>query len=280
VKSISAGLLSHIAQPVTTIRTIVRVTRRDQQVFGFTDSDIDISYSGVLYKAATGASASAVESTSDLATDNLDVLGLLSGPDITEADLEAGLWDGAQVRVSHVNVSDLTHGEMVLRVGQFGEVSRSKGSWQVEVRGLMNALQRTITRTYLPTCDADLGDSRCGVNLAGVTGTGTVTSVTDNRQFVASALVGAVDVYAGGRLTWTSGQNTGRQMEVRSNTGSGGVTLFLPMPSNVLIGDQFSIVQGCNKTTDHCKVKFNNLVNFRGFPHVPGVDKTLRYGGT
>jgi uncharacterized phage protein (TIGR02218 family) len=280
MKTLSTGLQEHLAQEVTTLRTLVRVTRRDAQVFGFTDSDDDIEYQSVLYRARSGASGSAVVSGADLSTDNLEVLGLLSGSDITEADLEAGVWDAAQVMVSQVNAANLSQGELMLRVGQFGEVERANGTWRVEVRGLTNTLQRTITRTYLPTCDADLGDARCGVNLTSRTQSNTVATVLSARQFVSPTLPGAAGVYAGGRLTWTSGGNAGRQMEVLNNDGAGGVQLVLDMPTLIAVADQFTVVEGCNKTINHCANKFGNVVNFRGFPHVPGVDKTLRYGGS
>jgi uncharacterized phage protein (TIGR02218 family) len=69
-------------------------------------------------------------------------------------------------------------------------------------------------------------------------------------------------------------------MEVLNNDGAGGVQLVLDMPVLIAVADQFTVVEGCNKTITHCANKFSNVVNFRGFPHVPGVDKTLRYGGS
>jgi uncharacterized phage protein (TIGR02218 family) len=43
-------------------------------------------------------------------------------------------------------------------------------------------------------------------------------------------------------------------------------------------GDTFEVVAGCDRTFATCKSKFNNVRNFRGFPHIPGRDEGLKYG--
>jgi hypothetical protein len=42
--------------------------------------------------------------------------------------------------------------------------------------------------------------------------------------------------------------------------------LSLPMPNTMAVGDTFNIIAGCNKLKRTCIDKFNNIVNFRGFP--------------
>jgi uncharacterized phage protein (TIGR02218 family) len=37
------------------------------------------------------------------------------------------------------------------------------------------------------------------------------------------------------------------------------------------VGDGFTVTAGCDKSVKTCKAKFDNEVNFRGFPHVPGI---------
>ena len=43
------------------------------------------------------------------------------------------------------------------------------------------------------------------------------------------------------------------------------------------MADAFTVTAGCDKSFRTCKAKFDNAVNFRGFPHVPGVDFALTY---
>jgi hypothetical protein len=46
------------------------------------------------------------------------------------------------------------------------------------------------------------------------------------------------------------------------------------MPFEVVVGDAYSLLPGCRKRlAEDCRDKFNNVVNFRGFPHVPGINR-------
>jgi uncharacterized phage protein (TIGR02218 family) len=43
------------------------------------------------------------------------------------------------------------------------------------------------------------------------------------------------------------------------------------------VGDDFSVVAGCDERLETCRDRFANVVNFRGFPHIPGQDTVIRY---
>jgi len=58
------------------------------------------------------------------------------------------------------------------------------------------------------------------------------------------------------------------------------VGLSLPMGKSIQVGDTFDIIAGCDKTRETCHSKFNNIINFRGEPDVPGTDKLLTTAGT
>ena len=90
--------------------------------------------------------------------------------------------------------------------------------------------------------------------------------------------LGGSDTYTYGVLTWTTGPNDGRSMEVKLHA-SGVLTLQMPMPDDVGVGDEFTITPGCDKTKATCIATFDNVVNFRGFSFVPGRDKVLLVGG-
>jgi uncharacterized phage protein (TIGR02218 family) len=85
------------------------------------------------------------------------------------------------------------------------------------------------------------------------------------------------DWFAFGLLTWLTGQNAGLTAEVRSWDGTN-VNLFLSVPYTIQVGDTFSIVPGCDKRLNpSCLTKFDNILNFRGEPSVPGQDAVLYY---
>lgn len=274
-KNLSAQLLAHYAGDAHTLARLWKLTRRDGQVFAFTDHDVAITYSAVTYEPSSVFDASAINTSSDLNVDGLEAQGLLDSEGITAADLEAGLWDAATVEIVEVNYRDLTMGHNTLRFGTLGEVQRSGQTFIAELRGLMYALQQNIGRTVLPSCDANLGDARCGVDLEALRVSGEVTVATSNRVFTTD--VSGSDTYTYGVLTWTTGLNDGRSMEVKSHA-SAVMTLQIAMPYAVQVGDEFTITPGCDKTEGTCKTTYSNLVRFRGFPDVPGTDAMLRGG--
>jgi len=69
--------------------TLIKITRLDGTIIGFTTHDRNISIGGVTYQADGALTPSALQSTSSLATDNLDVTGILNSTDMTDADIEA-----------------------------------------------------------------------------------------------------------------------------------------------------------------------------------------------
>ena len=68
-------------------------------------------------------------------------------------------------------------------------------------------------------------------------------------------------------------------MEVKAFLG-GQFTFVLPMPNAIAVGDTFKAIAGCDKTFSTCYTNFNNALNFRGEPYVPGMDKLLSTSST
>jgi hypothetical protein len=164
MKSTSAALATHLAGPVTTLATCWRITRLDGREFLFTDHDRDLLLEGQVYKASAGYSRTAIANDSSLSVDNLDVEGVFDSVAITEAELRAGLFDQAEVRIILVNWADPSMGSLRMRRGWFGEVVLSEqGVFRTELRGMTQALQQRIGELYSPECRADLGDHRCKV---------------------------------------------------------------------------------------------------------------------
>ncbi|KWI90201.1 hypothetical protein WM08_15205 [Burkholderia ubonensis] len=185
MRNISTAFAQFLLQDVKTMASCVRITRKDGQVFGFTDHDINIGVGGVLYTSSSGFIASAIENTSDLSTSNLEVDGLLlaTGGAITQADIEAGVWSNAAVLIFGVNYLDLTMGQINLVNGNLGNFTLMNGSWKVELRGVSQTFQQAKGDQFSPTCRATLGDAQCTLNLAPFTATGAVTSVVNQLQW-------------------------------------------------------------------------------------------------
>ena len=279
MKSMSAELLAHYQSGSTSLARIWKITRTDGQIFGFTDHDRAITFESVPYEPSSVFDASSVSTRSELNVDNLESTGLLSSAGITAEDIEAGLWDGAAIEFLEVNWRDLSMGANVLRAGTLGEVQRDGLTYKAEMRGLMHKLQNNIGRIVTPSCDATLGDARCGVDLEVLRVSGVVTATTDARTFTDAALVQAEGYFSYGKVAWVTGANAGRSMEVKQHSAGGALLLQLPMAFPISVDDEFTIVPGCDKTKAVCIAKFSNVLNFRGFSFVPGQTKVMLVGG-
>jgi uncharacterized phage protein (TIGR02218 family) len=276
MKTLPPGLQSHLSSGATTLCWCWKLTRRDGIAQGFTDHDTPIAFDSLSYAAVTGFTASEVQSSLGLAVDNLTVLGALSAATLNEADLAAGLYDDAAIEIWRVNWAAPDQ-RVLMRKGSIGEVKRGKTGFSAEVRGLAHRLNQPTGRVYAYSCDADLGDARCGKDIASsdFTATGSVVAKTDNRRFTVSGL----DAYAsawfsGGKLVFTSGANANRAAEIKRHA-IGSLELWQAPSEPIVPGDAFTIAAGCDKQFTTCKSKFANGVNFRGFPYMPGNDAAL-----
>ncbi|HXJ01301.1 MAG TPA: DUF2163 domain-containing protein [Micropepsaceae bacterium] len=282
MKTLPAGLQDHLDSGTTTLCWCWRIARGDSVVQGFTDHDAPVIFAGVTYEAATGFTASEVQSSLGLAVDNLSVTGALSSDAIAETALDAGLYDGAEVEIWRVNWA-APEQRVLMRKGNLGQVKRGRLSFEAEIRGLAQRLNQPVGRAFGYSCDADLGDARCTVDLTDVDfhASGAVTVTTDARRFEVSGLGAFASAwFSGGKLAWTSGANTGRAMEVKRHAISASavtIELWQPMSEAVTSGDGFTVTAGCDKQFATCKAKFANQANFRGFPYMPGNDAVLSY---
>jgi uncharacterized phage protein (TIGR02218 family) len=281
VKTLPAGLQAHLDSGSTTLCHCWRVQRQDGTVFGFTDHDRTLTFAGVDYEPESGFTASEAVSNLGLAVDSMEIEGGLSSDMITETDIARGLWDNAKIEVYRVNWSSVAQ-RVITRKGSLGEISRGDIDFTAEIRGLAHELQQETGRTYQRPCDAVIGDTRCGVNLANpdFSGSGTVVDAIDDRIMTVDGL-DAFDEswFFLGRLTWTSGANDGAVMKISghliAHDGSIGLQLWERAALPIEVGDTFTITAGCSNTFDVCNSKFANGVNFRGFPHMPGNDFVL-----
>lgn len=278
MKAMTAELQAHLDGELTTLAYLVKVTRADGVVMGFASCDQDVTLGGVTYRADGAFAPSAVQSTSGMATDNLELVGILSSGAISDSDIAAGLYDHARVDVFMCNWADTSQGALQLRRGWIGEVTRAGDSHAAELRGMHDILQRPVGAICAPECRHDLGDALCGVALAPLTVTGSVTGVVDGMTFMDSSRTEDSGWFAYGKLTWMSGANAGVSCDVKSwDLGAQTFVLRLPLAHMPEAGDAYSAAAGCDKRFTTCKAKFANGANFGGFPHVPGVGNLLKY---
>lgn len=281
MREFSPELTAHLASGVTTLCACWRINTKAGVSLGFTDHDRDIAFDGLTFEAASGFTASGIDQSLGLAIDNATASGALISDRLSEDDISRGRFDGAEVLHWQVNWADPAQRILMFR-GELGEIRHGAASFEVELRGLSEVLNRPTGRAYMPVCDAVLGDARCGFDLSdpAYSASSTVDGVEDLRTLKAAGLGGySAAWFTDGVLTWRGGAADGVAVRVRDHRIADGDSILILDRDQIdmAVGDAFDVVAGCDKRSGTCASKFANLVNFRGFPFMPGENWVTAY---
>lgn len=276
------ALISHLESGSTSVCRAWFLRRRDGRTYGFTDHDLDLSFEGILFRADSGLSARAVQQTTGLAVDNTEAMGALMSDALSETDILEGRFDGAEVTAWLLNWADVEARKIVFK-GTLGQIERGAGAFTAELRGLTEPLNQPRGRVFQRSCGAVLGDGACRFDLGqlGYIGQGEVTARRSDGNFSVT-LDGsfAVDWFERGQIEILSGAAQGLSGLIKRDTAQDtgrDLELWQEIRAEIAVGDQVKVTAGCDKRAATCKAKFNNFVNFQGFPDVPGDDWMMSY---
>ena len=246
-----------------------RFERRDGVVVGATDHDRGLVVNGETYSPNAALSAASFTSTADMSPGQVTGAGVVSIDAITTNDLEAGLWNRSRVTVRRVDWRQPQY-HVLVWTGYLSQVSRTGDAFQAELVSLKADLEKPIGRVYGRDCDAKLADARCGVLLTS-SAFSTVVVVLDvlsDREIRFQA----DRSYADDWFTYGVARKDGFSWAITAHAGN---NLAFDAPVIVEPGDTLDLTAGCNKRFSTCSEKFANADNFRGFPHLPGMDAIL-----
>lgn len=274
-RTVSVALAAHLATRAHHRCNMLRLDLRDGTALGITDHDQDLPFdegSGeITYTASTGIFPSDVTLQAGLEADNFEVNGPI-GAVVTLAALLGGRFDRARARLFVVNWDELTQGPLRIMAGNIAEVRVEGSKFVFEIRSDSDRFNQTIGRLITPYCPGD--HATCCVQIADELPT-TLDAVVDEYHLTVDAVIDPAD-YADGRLWFTSGALAGTlPVEIVGGSGST-LELFEPLPATPSPGDALTLKEGCNRTREMCRDRFDNVVNFRGFPEVPGSDQALK----
>ena len=188
-----------------------------------------------------------------------------------------------QVEVWRVNWSAVGQ-RVLMRRGAIGQVRRGRLAFVAEVRSLAHLLNQTVGRTFQHACDAELGDARCGVDLDDPAYKGDrLGRCADRRpqlhrlgaRRLRRRLVHPRPADLDQRRQRRPDRR-GREPRRRGPARRHLALLEAPVRP-IAAGDDFVVRAGCDKRLETCRDRFANVVNFRGFPHIPGQDTVIRY---
>lgn len=254
------------------ICNIVKIQLLDGTVYGYTDHDEEITVGSVTYIPSAGLQKVRLTLTPNSEVSNQELAS--AWVDAPEEDLLAGKFDSATIIVSWVSWKNPSHGQLVIFSGKLGEITWSDVGFKADIFSNMKDLEQNIGEVFTANCRHTLYSQDtpgligfCGVNQASFTASGNVTAVVKNRWKFQINNTQSSGFYSGGKITFSTGQNAGLSFSVKNHEGQT-VELFLPTSFPITVNDAFTISAGCDKTMETCKSKFNNIVNFGGFPHI------------
>ncbi len=281
MRPLDPDLQARLDGGATTLCRCWRITRADGVALGFTDHDEAVAFDGVAHEAAAGLDGAAVESATGLAADETAIMGALTSDRVSEEDVAAGRFDGAEVRLWLVDWREPRLRHLLFR-GEIGRIERRAGAFTAEVLGVAAALNRPMGRACLASCDAAFGDGRCGVDATApaYAAEAEVAGLVGDRDVLADGLEGFSDGWFSlGRARWLTGANAGLEAALRAHDAGAPARLaFWAAPAAApRAGDRLRVVAGCDKRFETCRDRFANALNFRGFPHIPGEDWVASY---
>lgn len=280
MRSFDAVTTAALAAPVAKTARAWLLTRADGVRLGLTDHDTPLDVAGQRYEPGVAGRFS-LEAHDGLAPEQAHTDGLLTAEALAPDDLANGLWDGAEVDVSLVDWA--TSRRLAwLWSGRLGAVRRHGTRFEASLLSRKVDLETVLGRVIGRSCDARLGDSRCGVDLS-VSGRQVEAEVADWQS---GALKVLVEPIAGTSpdlrgQDWRRGVTAfanGATAQVRDQESGGvaGVWVQLDrLPDGLASGLGVRLTVGCDKSFATCAGRFGNAINFRGFPHVPGEDALL-----
>lgn len=259
------------------------ISRTSGPVLRFTDHDRPLVLAdGQTYTPVAGFDSSARQKQEGLRSRNLEVIGVIDDDSIKHEDLRAGAYREAQVTEFLVDWRYPFLGHFFKNNYWINDARFGNEVWEAQLEGPTRFLRKAVGEVFGRTCRYTLYDDRCTVNESSFTvGPGTVTGFSDlliRLKFIAG--IGQPDgTFEDGEVKWLTGNNALTRSEIRSQIG-GEVTLHVPAPFDIQVGDTFDLIAGCDKTTATCRDKFANLVNHGGFAFIPGTGQALQTPNT
>lgn len=274
---IPSGLLAVLESDAMSLAICVKLTRADGTVLGFTSSNMPVSFGSVTYLPTSSLSPDSIKFTHSTYVDNSTVRGVLDDSRITSEDVMSGKYSNCKILMYMCDMNDPGLGQVLLFSGLLGQITVNNGRFDAEIRSQMSLLKQTVSESTSAACRVRaLGDRQCGVNVAAISLSGKVVSVSSQLNFVFSSTTNPTAYFDFGVLTCTSGANVGISREIRKHTKVATTAVIIPreaFPYTVADGDVFTLKPGCDRTFATCVSKFSNQANFRGEPHLPGNDK-------
>ncbi len=160
-----------------------------------------------------------------------------------------------------------------------GEVRREGQAFTAELRGLADRLSQETGRLYTAHLRAPISATRAAASIStirlGAAGRGRRAVAASRSLLRRASTVSPTAGSPAGKLTFTSGANAGSRDRGEAPSLDGDSVTIDAVAGDGRAdrgGRRFVVTAGCDKRFATCRDRFDNALNFRGFPHIPGND--------
>lgn len=279
-RNINANLLTRIQGTSTTLCQLFRLfDSAGNSLVALTDHNEDVTVTldaeSVTFLARPGLFGSRIASDITLNIDNAEV-GAYVASGVLELKLLYGQSiEGARFKRYICDYLYPAYTPYCFQSGTIGEIPLNDYAFKVALRSLAAPLAQALGEVISSQCRAGRVGELLTCNFAMLNGptpttrsgsghafrllTGTISVVENVVSFRTTGVTQPTVWFADGVLRWTSGFNTGIEIEVRSYVQNGSYQQWVlqdRMGSDIAPGDTFTVDAGCNHSASHCYHKF------------------------
>lgn len=261
----------------------LRIECTNGLIVRLTDYPRDLIMSGSTYRSDNGYQFTGSQSGTTMAAGVMDLDGIATITGISRDQIASGVFDSARLYVFATSHRAPVEDEEPIGAAILGRTTLEDARYRVEMMALVDALNQSVGRSYAASCDKVFGGQTyagCKVDLGPITVTGAITHVTDGARFRDSARTEDADWFGLGTIHFTTGDNVGlKPLEIKDYAANGTIETYEPAYYPVQVGDEYVMIPGCRKRWQQdCKTKWDNVLNFGGFPRVPASSQYQQVG--
>ncbi len=183
-----------------------------------------------------------------------------------------GQLDGALLQLERAfmpTYGDTSPGTVVLFAGRISDIECTRTGIDIKCRSHLELLNIQMPRRlWQSACTHLFGDEMCQFDRSSMQATVSAGPGSTQAQIATAVNPAPPNLYIQGTIVGVTGANAGSSRTV-ANMGGGWIYVKQAFLSSVLMGDQFQLLPGCDRTLSTCANVFNNAIHFGGFPYIP-----------
>src|SRR5271156_3382169 len=180
-----------------------------------------------------------------------------------------GQFDGALLQLERAfmgadggGYGDTSAGTVILFSGRISDIDSSRTGIDMKCRSHLELLNIQMPRRlWQPSCTHVFGDAMCQFNRATLQASFACLSGSTETQILSTINPTPAGLYVQGTIFGLTGANAGDSRTV-TGMSSGNVSVKLAFLSPPMVGDQFQLLPGCDRSVATCTNVFNNVIHF------------------